>query len=201
MVGKSRQVSNLGGPRPPPKVLLAGPENLQKNAEKENSMEIRNTTLDDIASVIGFSATLRLVAWFGDGTNLYVPLVAEDDCLLARLLGLPMAKKLCETWPGEHLAVPRLRDHEDDVRKRFVARTIEKGFGTREIAGMLRVSERRVQQILRELEVAGLVQVAGPVRKKTIPEKAGGKVLQENWGPMLREKSHGILPSRKGGAK
>jgi hypothetical protein len=98
-------------------------------------MELRNTTLDDISAVIGFSATLRLVAWFGDGSNLYVPITAEDGCLLVRLLGLPAARRLCEAWPGEHLAIPRLRDHEDDLRKRFVARMIEKGFGTREIAG------------------------------------------------------------------
>ena len=139
-------------------------------------MELRNTTLDDISAVIGFSATLRLVAWFGDGSNLYVPIVAEEGHLLVRLLGMAAAKRLCEAWPGEHLAVPRLRDHEDDLRKRSVARFIEKGFGTREIAGILRISERRVQQILRELEVAGLVQPAGPSRRvKTVrnptPEK------------------------------
>ena len=68
----------------------------------------------------------------------------------------------------------------DDLRKRFVARMIEKGFGTHEIAGMQRISERRVQQILRELEVAGLVQVVGPARRvKTQQENA----LQENWPP------------------
>ena len=151
-------------------------------------MELRNSTLDDISAVIGFSATLRLVAWFGDGSNLYVPTVAEEGHLLVRLLGMPAAKRLCETWPGEHLAVPRLRDHEDDLRKRFVARMIEKGFGTREIAGMQRISERRVQQILRELEVAGLVQVAGPARRtKTQRENP----LHENWPPrgLLKKQS------------
>ena len=144
-------------------------------------MELRNTTLDDISAVIGFSATLRLVAWFGDGGNLYVPNSAEDGHLLVRLLGLPSAKRLCEAWPGEHLAVPRLRDHEDDLRKRSVARFIEKGFGTREVAGILRVSERRVQQILRELEVAGLVQVAGPARRKLRQEAKAGKELENSW--------------------
>ena len=151
-------------------------------------MELRNTTLDDISAVIGFSATLRLVAWFGDGSNLYVPIVAEEGHLLVRLLGMPAAKRLCEAWPGEHLAVPRLRDHEDDLRKRSVARFIEKGFGTREIAGILRISERRVQQILRELEVAGLVQPAGPSRRvKTVRENP----LQENWPPrgLLKKQS------------
>ena len=144
-------------------------------------MELRNTTLDDISAVIGFSATLRLVAWFGDGSNLYVPNTAEEGHLLVRLIGLPAAARLCEAWPGEHLSVPRLRDHEDDLRKRFVARMIEKGFGTREIAGMQRISERRVQQILRELELAGLVQPAGPARRV----KTGNENPQVNWPPPM----------------
>lgn len=144
-------------------------------------MELKNTTLDDIAAVIGFSATLRLVAWFGDGGNLYVPLTAEEGSRLVRLLGISAARQLCLNWPGEHLAIPRLRDHEDDLRKRFVARMIEKGFGTREIASMQRMSERRVQQILRELEVAGLVQVAGPARRKAVVEKPEENALQKNW--------------------
>ena len=154
----------------------------EKQQKRKDPMELRNTTLDDISAVIGFSATLRLVAWFGDGGNLYVPNSAEDGHLLVRLLGLPSATRLCEAWPGEHLAVPRLRDHEDDLRKRFVARMIEKGFGTREIAGMQRISERRVQQILRELELAGLVQPAGPARRKTSPENSQANALQKSWG-------------------
>lgn len=154
-------------------------------------MGLRNTTLDDISAVIGFSATLRLVAWFGDGGNLYVPNTAEEGHLLVRLLGMAAAKRLCEAWPGEHLAVPRLRDHEDDLRKRFVARMIEKGFGTREIAGMQRISERRVQQILRELEVAGLVQVVRPARRKRAAEKPEENALQETWPPrgLLKKQS------------
>lgn len=150
-------------------------------------MELRNTTLDDIASVIGFSATLRLVAWFGDGNNLYVPVAPEEGQLLTKLIGITAARRLCETWPGEHLAVPRLRDHEDDVRKRLVARLLEKGFSTREIAGLQRVSERRVQQICRELEAAGLVAPVGPakaqpraVKKKVLAEIVGESGVK-NW--------------------
>lgn len=143
-------------------------------------MELQNTTLDDIAAVIGFSATLRLVAWFGDGGNLYVPQTAGEDHLLARLIGVASARRLCEAWPGEHLAVPRLRDHEDDVRKRTVARLIEKDFSTREIAGMERISERRVQQICRELEAAGLIPVLGPAKSVSRAEKK--KALEELAG-------------------
>lgn len=126
-------------------------------------MEMRKTTLEDISAVIGLTATLRLSAWFGDGTsNAYVPSVAEDGQLIVRLIGLPAAKALSKEWGGEHLAVPRLRDYEDDMRKKAIGRMFERGFGSREIAAHLRISERRVQQICRELEVAGLIAIVGP---------------------------------------
>lgn len=138
-------------------------------------MDVRNTTLDDIASVIGFSATLRLAAWFGDGTsNLYVPEAVEEGQVLVKLLGMPNAQRLTAEWGKQHLAIPRLRDYEDDVRKKIVGRMFEKGFGSREIAGHLRLSERRVQQICRELETVGLIAVQGPSPEKC-PQKSRGK--------------------------
>ena len=50
-------------------------------------MEQQNTTLDDISSVIGFSPTLRLSAWYGNGNNLYIPDRVEDGQVLVLLLG------------------------------------------------------------------------------------------------------------------
>jgi hypothetical protein len=125
-------------------------------------MDLRNTTLDDLASTIGFSATARLAAWYGDAGNLYVPAAAEASHVLTRLIGLAAARRLSEQWGGEHLAIPRLRDHEDDVRKNRIGRMLEKGFNTAEIARLERISERRVQQVCRELELAGLINVVGP---------------------------------------
>lgn len=152
------------------------------------TLPLQNNTLDDISAVIGFSATLRLVAWFGDGNNLYVPIEPDESQIVVKLIGLSAAQRLSAAWPGEHLAVPRLRDHEDDVRKRYVARLVERGFSTREIASLCRTSERRVQQICRELEAAGLVPVLGPAksraprgeRKKALAELAGESALK-NW--------------------
>ena len=51
-------------------------------------LDIKNTTLDDVAAVIGFSATLRLSAWLGDSHPVYIPAVAEAGQLLTRLIGL-----------------------------------------------------------------------------------------------------------------
>ena len=137
-------------------------------------MELENTTLDDLSAVIGFSATLRLSAWFGDGGNLYIPGEASEGQLIPRLIGLPAARRLSEEWGNEHIAIPRLRSYEVDVRRRLVGRMLEKGFGTREIAVHTRISERRVQQICRELELAGLIDVVLP-EKKTAEKAGSGK--------------------------
>jgi hypothetical protein len=147
-------------------------------------MNIQNTTLDDVAAVIGFSATLRLAAWFGGRTqNLYVPQQAAEGQTLVILLGMANAMRLSAEWGGEHLAVPGIEDYEDFVRKRHVGRMFEKGFGTREIASQMRLSERRVQQICRELEVAGLIPVQGPKKNGGIvPQKIGGIVAQKKGG-------------------
>lgn len=122
-------------------------------------MELKNTTLDDVAAVIGFSATLRLAAWFGDGGNLYVPEKVSADQVLARLIGVSAAQRLCDEWGGEHLALPRLTAYEDDVKRRVIGRMLEQEFSTREVSTHIRMSERRIQQIARELESAGLMEV------------------------------------------
>lgn len=125
---------------------------------QKTAMDLQKTTLEDIAAVVGFTATLRLSAWFGDRTgDCYVPLVAEEGQLIARLIGLPAATALSKEWGGDHLAIARLQNYEDDMRRKAIARMFETGMGSREIAAHLRISERRVQQICRELEVAGLI--------------------------------------------
>jgi hypothetical protein len=137
-------------------------------------MELKNTTLDDVAAIIGFSATLRLSAWFGDAGNLYVPSVVTEDQVLSKLIGVSAAKRLSAEWGRQHLALPRLRAYEDDVKKRVIARMLEHKMGTREIAGHMRMSERRVQQITRELEASGLIAIVLPVKNQ--PEKSVEKI-------------------------
>lgn len=137
-------------------------------------MEMKNTTLDDVAAVIGFTATLRLSAWFGDGGNLYVPETVTEDQLLPKLIGISSAKKLSAEWGKQHLSLPRLRAYEDDVKKRIIARMLEHKMSTREIAVHIRMSERRVQQIARELEGAGLIDIILPVKNQQ--EKPAAKM-------------------------
>lgn len=129
-------------------------------------MAQQNSTLDDIAAVIGFTATLRLAAWYGNTNTLYVPAVVEDDQVLVRLIGRPAAERMAEAFPAEYLAVPRMTAYEEEERRSRIGRLLEKGFSMREVTKFERVGERRVQQICRELEQAGLIEPIGPERPR-----------------------------------
>jgi hypothetical protein len=129
-------------------------------------MELENSTLDDISAVIGFTPTCRLAAWFGDGSSVYIPLTVQDGQVLPRLIGLSAAKRLSEEWGGEILSLPRLRGYEDDQKRRLIARMVEGGFSTREVATYVRMGERRVQQIVRDLEASGLLAPVAPRSKR-----------------------------------
>lgn len=137
-------------------------------------MNLRNTTLDDIAAVVGFTAALRLSAWFGEGSNLYIPLSVSNDQMLVRLLGMSAARRLSEAWPGEHLSVPRPQEYEAQVQRRQIVDLLASGMTDRKIGHFLRLSPRRVQQIIRELEVDGLIEPVAPPEKPAMV-KARGK--------------------------
>lgn len=159
-------------------------------------MEQKNTTLDDIASVIGFTPTLRLSAWYGNGNNLYIPDRVEEGQVLVLLLGRSAAERLSQAFPGEHMAVPRLTAYEEDVRRQRIGSLLESGFSTRKISQYERISERRVQQVCRELETAGLIAPVGPAKGKAAAEKGEGVDLQENWHVNTRRKK---VPVQKHG--
>lgn len=138
---------------------------------------MQNTTLDDISAVIGFTATARLSAWYGDGNNLFIPLTVEEGQVLVVLIGRSAAERLTLEFGGSHLAVPRISTYEEDMRRQRICAMLRKGFSTREVSRHERMSERRVQQICRELETAGLMAPVGPAKstRKTPEPKARGK--------------------------
>lgn len=170
---------------------------IANEAQETRPLEHRNTTLDDIASVIGFTLTLRVAAWFGNTNNMYVPAGVEDDQLLVRLLGRRPAEKLAEAFPDEWIAVPRLTAYEEDERRHRIALLLARGFSTREVSKLERISERRVQQLCRDLEVAGVIPPIGADTTMQLGGKQHGRIVGENApGKTSGEKSPGKTPRK-----
>jgi hypothetical protein len=119
-------------------------------------MERANGTLEDVAAEIGYTATSRLVAWFG-GANLYVPATATEDHAVARLIGLPAFRRLVSEYGGTTLSVPGGHLEEMDRRDRLIAERLGCGTGPREIAAEFGITERRVQQLRTRIEQTGLI--------------------------------------------
>ena len=159
-------------------------------------MQIPNTTLDDICAVIGLNATVHLVVWFGDDNSLYVPEKVDDDHFLSRLIGLKNAVRLSAEWPSQIIHIPSFRAYEDLLKRKQIGRQFEMGFGSREIATQFRVTERRVQQICRELEANGLIPVIGPTEKIKKPfrnapptrSRKGNNAATTSWPSLTRYK-------------
>lgn len=127
-----------------------------------------NTTLDDIAGEIGFTATITLATWYG-GRNLYVPAAPDEESAVVKLIGMSAVKRLAAAWGGLPLAVPTMWRYEEEQRNRTIGNLLIEGHGTKQIAAMMGMTERRIQQIRRALEDAGLLPL---VLGKTPQEKA-----------------------------
>ena len=98
--------------------------------------------LDEIADIAGRDAALDLAAAFG-GSTLHVPAPGRvHSHALAHVLGDQRARQVAERFQGDVVYVPKCR--------RAVARRMRsQGRSTRDIASVMGVSRRAVQQMLR----------------------------------------------------
>jgi hypothetical protein len=125
-----------------------------------------NTTLDDIAGEIGFTATVMLSTWYG-GRNLYVPANPDESSMIVKLIGMPAARRLAAQWGGSPVAVPTMWRYEEAQRDRTIGALLLEGKNTKDIAAIMGMTERRIQQIRRSLEDAYLL----PLAEKSPAEK------------------------------
>lgn len=140
-------------------------------------MSERKTNLEDISAVIGFTATLKLVAWFGDLKSVYVPVDAQPDQPLARVVGLQHAQRISKEWGGEFLYISGIQAYESEVKRRSVAMMTQRGFSPKEIGVYLRMGDERVKQIQRQLVSQNLLEK--PPAK--MGGKNGGRDSASNW--------------------
>ena len=136
-------------------------------------MQVRNTTLDDLANIIGFSATVRLSAFFG-GKNLYIPASISPGQVIVTLIGEPAARRLSDEFGREHIALPSLHGPLREQRNSTIYYRLVAGESPRQISAAIGLTERRVIQIKCELERLGL-----------LPRKSAEKSWQKNRGESL----------------
>jgi hypothetical protein len=115
-----------------------------------------NGTLEDIAAVIGFSATIRLSSWYG-GKTLHVPVEPRDSHPLFMVLGASPFKALVEEWGGESISIPINAEYHDSVRRRSVAVMIASGMSSRDISSVLYISPQHVNRLKIEAEELGML--------------------------------------------
>lgn len=111
---------------------------------------------EDLAPVIGYTATAALVDWFGGG-NLAIPASMDESHPIARVIGFPAASRLSKEWGGETLWLPLGYQREQDRRDRMIAVLLHMGLGSKQVALISTISERQVQMIRKRVEEMGVL--------------------------------------------
>lgn len=141
-------------------------------------VDLKNTTLDDIAGVIGFSATVRLAAHYG-GRDLHVPLAINDSHPVCKLIGVSRMQRLNSEWGGQRLSVPSLNLVDCEVRSGRVLTLLLAGLTTGQTANITGLTERRVQQLKKDYVQEGLLDSDNLLEQ---PEIEGKISLENAWG-------------------
>lgn len=121
---------------------------------------MRPSDLDDVCSVIGYTATRKLEAWFV-GRHVWVPRRIDPDHPFAMLLGEPAARALVREFPGEYIVVPAVDGEFRYMRAKHIAERFAAGFQAAEIAAETGLSTRRIEQIRLELVEWRWIEYAG----------------------------------------
>ena len=115
-----------------------------------------NTTLDDISAIIGFTPTMRLVAFYG-GCNIYIPPSPTKESEIAKLIGLSCFMRLAAEYGNDWVFIPNLSSFDEDRRRGMIWNLLRRGIAIQEIARYVNMSDRRIHQVRKELEYDGLL--------------------------------------------
>ncbi len=115
-----------------------------------------NTWLEDIAADIGYTATTRLVGWYGGG-NLSVPSEPYPDSNIPKIIGDRAFSILVREYGGQIIPIPNDALRDDVRRDRIICEMLGKGVSLRDISLFCGMSTRNVLNIKAKLEQAGLL--------------------------------------------
>lgn len=116
------------------------------------ALEDLPASLREMVDVIGLQATLQLVEHKG-GIRLYVPFEMKPEHWLARLLGFETAAKLAKYYGGQDpFDIPRALGAVIAARHRLIRDKYAKGKTQAELAREFNLTERRVRDIVNEVQ-------------------------------------------------
>ncbi len=125
-------------------------------------MRSGNGVLEDVSAVIGFTATMRLVALHPG--NLYVPMSIQPGCRLVTLVGERALAKLIEEWGGEQIEIPSLAEFDGLRLLPSLARRLAAGESTKDIARSIGLTETHVRRLRSDAEEFGLLRAERSAR-------------------------------------
>jgi hypothetical protein len=133
-------------------------------------MRKSNGTLEDIAAVIGFAATLKLAEMYGRADrarDIYIPTTPSGDHHIARAIGESALRLLVAEWGGQTILVSINSDARHLMLVRAVACMVRDGMATRDIAAIVGLGDRQIRRLRVEAEECGLVDrvMSGSVRR------------------------------------
>lgn len=153
----------------------------------------RNTVLEDLAAEIGLRATVLLAAWWG-GKNIVVPDTRPERSVIAKVIGEDAARRLSAAYAGEQIFIPRLNWFEEIRKARQVYNLRARGFAFDEIAQIMVLTRR---------EVEDMAEVGRFATDVVAQERAGrrGPQLLDLEPPQVRGGQGGQPTKRERGAK
>lgn len=137
--------------------------------------------LEPICTVIGYTATRKLAAWYG-GQALHVPTVVRPDHPLVGLIGLRAVTSLVNAWPGERFRIPDAQDDDRYRRDRVIAEMLVAGASCAAIGQLMGITTRRVETLRVEMEQEGFLQFAEAPRLRSRGVPPGGSLPRPTLG-------------------
>jgi len=121
-------------------------------------MDTKNTLLDDISAVIGFTPTVLLASWFG-GTQIRVVSKFDENHLVAKIIGVRAFERLVGTFGDTNIHIPKVAIHQRFLRWKRVHDLLLAGSSVNAIVEELGITIQHVHNIRRDLEDSGILPI------------------------------------------
>jgi hypothetical protein len=150
----------------------------------------KNKAIEDFCAVAGFTATKRLMMYFG-GCVVHIPSNPLSKTLVAKILGPVVIRLLADEFGDQAFRVPVWDQSSPENLEGVVYRLLKKGSTPQDISNSLKLSRGHIRLIMRPMIEIGLIERPKQSKRKprvkmklintpeNTPENAQQKCLQK----------------------